>query len=175
MMNKRELLEMMQAERARWQSLLDEVGEGRMTQAGVAGDWSVKDIVAHVTAYERWLVERLEGALRGEKVEIAADQLDVEPRNALIQEEYKAEPLPKVLAESQQVFQQLVAVVEKVTDEDLTEAGRLGVYLDPAWSEGQPLWRSIAADSYEHYLQHVADIRKWLEQQRASDERPGKL
>ena len=175
MMNKRELLETMQAERAQWQSLLDEVGTGRMTQAGVAGDWSVKDIVAHVTAYERWLVERLEGARRGEKVEIAADQLDLEPRNALIQEEHKAEPLPQVLAESQEVFQQLVALVEELGDEDLMDPDRLGAHLDPAWSENQPLWQGIAADSYEHYRQHVADIRTWLEQQRASDERPGQL
>ena len=174
-MNKRELLETMQGERAQWQSLLDEVGEGRMTQAGVAGDWSVKDIVAHVTTYERWLVERLEAARGHEQRKIAADQLDLEPRNALIQEEHKAAPLPKVLAESQQVFQQLVALVEELSDEDLTDPERLGSYLDPAWSEGLPVWQCIVADSIEHYHQHIPGIRAWLEQQRASEERPGQL
>jgi len=31
-----------------------------MNQPGVAGRWSVKDVVSHVTAYERWLVDWLQ-------------------------------------------------------------------------------------------------------------------
>lgn len=174
-MNKRELLERIQDERARWETLLSEVGEARMTQAGVEGNWSIKDIIAHVTTYERWLVERLEAAGRGEQLKIAADQLDLDPRNALIQEEKKAEPLPKVLDQSQQVFQQLVTQVEKLSDEDLTEPGRLGPHLDPAWTEGQPLWQCIVADTYEHYRDHMPAIRTWLAEQRASEENPGEL
>lgn len=174
-MNKRELLEIIQTERARWQALLAEVGEARMTQAGVEGSWSVKDIVAHVTTYERWLVERLEAARRGEQLKIAADQLALDPRNALIQEENKAEPLPKVLEQSQQVFQRLVTELEKLSDKDLTDPDRLGSHLDPAWTEGLPLWQCIAADSYEHYRDHTPAIRIWLEEQRAGEDRPGEL
>ncbi len=44
-MNKDELLETMRAERARWEQVLAQVGEERMTQLR-AGEWSVKDIVA---------------------------------------------------------------------------------------------------------------------------------
>ena len=39
---------------AKLNELLAEVGEERMTIPGVAGDWSIKDIIAHISVYEWW-------------------------------------------------------------------------------------------------------------------------
>ena len=38
------MLDIMSAERAQWEGLLAQVGEARMAEPGVAGDWSVKDM-----------------------------------------------------------------------------------------------------------------------------------
>src|SRR5579884_1100926 len=43
----------LKAERARWDALLAQVGADRMEEPGVEGAWSVKEIVAHLTWYER--------------------------------------------------------------------------------------------------------------------------
>ena len=51
-MHKTQLLETLRVERAQWESLLAQIGEDRMVQ-GVAGEWSVKDIIAHVMWYKR--------------------------------------------------------------------------------------------------------------------------
>ena len=48
-MNKSELLNELQKEYGQWQALLDQIGPARMNQPGVTGDWSIKDIVAHLT------------------------------------------------------------------------------------------------------------------------------
>ncbi|MFQ5645263.1 MAG: ClbS/DfsB family four-helix bundle protein [Thiogranum sp.] len=162
-MNKAELLDAMQTKRARWETLLAQVGEERMTQAGVEGEWSVKDIIAHVTAYERWVEVRLQSALRGQPAQLEADQMDLDQCNAWIFKENRNRPLHDVLAESQQVFQQLLATVQALSDEDLTDPRRLEPFLDPVWTGGLPLWKCIAADSYEHYHQHTPSIRGWLE------------
>ena len=55
-MTKAAFLEVMRAVRQRWRALLAMVDEKAMERPGVAGDWSVRDIIVYVTAYERDLV-----------------------------------------------------------------------------------------------------------------------
>src|SRR5207237_2743438 len=71
--------------RARWEELLSRVGEARMEEPGVEGDWSVKDIVAHITWYEREMVGLLRGTLSGESD--ATWELPLDERNAAIAEQ----------------------------------------------------------------------------------------
>ena len=59
-MTKARLLDTMQAERVRWDGLIAQAGEERLTEPGVAGEWSVKDIIAHVTWAERETVGMLQ-------------------------------------------------------------------------------------------------------------------
>ncbi len=61
--SKKQLLAEMQSEQAAWLALLDEIGEENMTQPEVAGGWSIKDIVAHITGWRRRTVLRFRAAL----------------------------------------------------------------------------------------------------------------
>lgn len=65
MMTKAELLDAMRSGRARWEDLLAEVETGRMDEPGVVGAWSVRDVVAHVSAYERFIAAAILADLRG--------------------------------------------------------------------------------------------------------------
>src|SRR5215472_2414689 len=60
--SKKQLLAEMQSEQAAWLALLDEIGEENMTQPEVAGGWSIKDIVAHITGWRRRTVLRFRAA-----------------------------------------------------------------------------------------------------------------
>src|ERR1051326_6237340 len=64
--SKKQLLAEMESEQAAWLALLDEIGEENMTQPDVAGGWSIKDIVAHLTGWRRRSVARFQAALRHE-------------------------------------------------------------------------------------------------------------
>jgi hypothetical protein len=44
---KTQLLETLRRERADWEALLAQVDQARMTRPGVAGAWSVKDVITH--------------------------------------------------------------------------------------------------------------------------------
>lgn len=153
---KAQFLENLRTGRSQWDALLAEVGEERMTQPGVAGEWSVKDIIAHVTWYEREMVGVLEAhALVGSDLwDLPTDQ-----RNIPIYEENRERPLTDVLAEAQRVYRQLLELVESLAEEDLTDPGRF----EGMPTEWQP-WDIIAGNSYEHYRQHIPDIRAWLGQ-----------
>jgi hypothetical protein len=50
-MSKSELLSWLQEEYRQWGALLDQIGPARMEQAGVNGDWAMKDIIAHLTGW----------------------------------------------------------------------------------------------------------------------------
>ena len=65
-MNKSELLNWLKEEYRQWEALLDQIGLARMDQPGVNGDWSMKDVVAHLTGWNRWLILRLQAAGRGD-------------------------------------------------------------------------------------------------------------
>ena len=152
----------MRSERARWEALLSNVGETRMTEPGVAGNWSVKDTIAHITAYERGLVSWLEAASRDKPLELPVlDHPDVDHRNALIFAHNQGRPLEDVLAESRQVFQQLLSLAQAPPEEDLLDPQRTEWFVRPRWRESRALWKCIADDSSEHYNQHMPGTRAW--------------
>ncbi len=144
-------------DRADYERVLAEVGEARMLEPALPGGWSVKDVIAHVNWYEREMVEVLNRrALVGSELwELPADE-----RNIPIYKEAKDLPLEQVLAESERVFVELWTLVSALQDEDLVDAS----CFDQMPEEWEP-WQVLAENTYEHYQQHVADIRAWLADQ----------
>ena len=65
--SKNELIEAMESARNILDSLIDQIERSTMTLPGVSGEWSVKDILAHLTAYDRWLALTL--AFRGQNLQ----------------------------------------------------------------------------------------------------------
>jgi hypothetical protein len=163
-MNKAEFLDIMRSERAQWETLLSEVGMTRMELPGAAGEWSVKDIVAHITAYEQGLVEWLSAASCGETVEFPVlDHPDLDYCNQLIYSVNRSRSLQDVLKESEEVFQELNRIVTSLSEEELLDPDKTAWFVVHRWKEARPLWRCIADDSYNHYKQHVESVREWLD------------
>ncbi len=155
-MNKQTFITTLLAERAQWDALLAEIGEARMMQPAV-GEWTVKDIIAHTAWYEREMVEVLRArALVGSDLWGAP----LEERNAAIFEENRHRPLAEVLAEARQVFAQLLEELQSLSDEDLSDPRRFREM--PA--EWMP-WQVIASNCFEHYPQHIPELRAWLDAQ----------
>src|SRR5687768_4639933 len=160
-MNKSDLLDWLQEEYQQWEALLDQVGPARMDQPGVNGDWSMKDIIAHLTGWNRWLVARLQAAQRSEPEPPppwpAHLQTDDEI-NAWIYESNRGRPVGVLLDETQQVFQQLLAVIEGLPDEVRIERIEPAYHL--VWVGGQ---RFPAGEFFDHFHDdHEPDIRAWL-------------
>jgi hypothetical protein len=153
-MYKSDLLTTLRNERQAWEALLAEVAEHGMTEPGLAGDWTAKDIVAHVTWYELETAVMLE-----EQALVGSDlwQLPQDERNIPIHEENKDRDLEDVLAEAENVFERLIAAIESLTEEELSNA----LHFREMPDEWEP-WKVIATNSYEHYHQHIPGIRAWL-------------
>ena len=154
-MNKAEFLDALQSGRAEWEALLSEVGEVRMTVPGVAGQWSVKDIVAHVTWAEREMV----GIMQARAL-VGSDLWDLsqDERNDAIFADNRGRPLQEVLDESQQVYTQYLAGIQGLSDADLADASRFQE-MPAEWIP----WEMLASNCFEHYQQHIPAIRAWLD------------
>ncbi len=111
-MEEHDLIATMRSERAKWRALIGSVCESVALEPGVVGEWSLKDVVAHVTAYERGLVEWLAAASRGQALVFAdLDDPDLDGRNARIREWSVTDSFATVMRESERVFQQLLDAV----------------------------------------------------------------
>jgi hypothetical protein len=163
-MKKSELLNWLQEEYRQWQVMLDQIGPTRMDQPGVNGDWSMKDIIAHLTGWNRHLANRLKAAQRGEPEPPPPwpAHLQTEDEiNAWIYETNRGRSVREVLDESHQLFQEIVTVIESVPDQaqiDTIEAGGRGYYF---------LWigdkRFQPGEFFDHFHDdHEPDIRAWL-------------
>jgi len=162
-MDKATLIRTLKTEREGYEALLNAIGRDRMTQPGVEGDYSVKDVVAHLATYERWLAGWLEAALRGElPAPSAMEDSDVETRNALYYALNQDRALDDVLAESRAVHQRLLELVQTLPEGDLDNPARTDWCVVPYWKSSRPVWQAIENDTVEHYQQHRPALEAWL-------------
>jgi hypothetical protein len=156
-MTRAEFLDLLRTARAEWDALLAAVPEGRMTVPGVEGQWSVKDVIAHITWHEREML----GVLQARAL-VGSDlwDLPLHQRNATIYAQNRDRPLAEVLAESRTVYPQLLAAVGELADADLTDAGRFAD-MPGDWVP----WQLLAENTYTHYRDHMPAIRAWPAQE----------
>ena len=159
-MRRAELLKQLNSEQDAFEGLLEEIGADRMEEPGVAGAWSIKDIVAHLTAWRRRTVGRLEAAANGESEPTPpwpADLREDDEINAWFHERDRNKSVREVLSESRDVFKRLAAAIEKLPEDALDDPGRF------PWMEGTPF---TGAAFFSHFHdEHEADMRAWVSRQ----------
>lgn len=166
-MQKSDLLNWLREQHREWQALLDQVDPARMDQPGVTPDWSMKDIVAHLTGWNRGLIVRMQATQRGDPEPPTlwpAHLKSDDEINAWLYEANRGRSAREVLDESQQMFQQLFAFIESLPDdveiETYTESPGRDFYL--VWLDGK---RFPAGEFFYHFHDdHEPDIRAWLMQ-----------
>ncbi len=142
---------------ADWTALLAQVDHDKMEQAGVAGEMSLKDIIAHITWYEHEMVLVMESRnFNGSHLW----DLPLDERNKTIFDQYHQRSLEELIEEGRQVHRALLDNLKKLTTADL---------LNPASIQGMPAewipWEVIASNTNDHYRDHTHDLQVWLKQQ----------
>jgi len=125
---------------------------------GVIPGWSIKDILAHITSWHHRLYQLLDAALCDQEPAFSGpDNIEeLDALNAQFYIENKSLPLDEVLADFRNTYQHILSIVQAMPEEDLLNPHRF------SWSRGEPLWKSIAGDTYEHYQEHILQIQQWL-------------
>jgi len=154
---KTELIDLIQSERQRLLAAIEGLSDAELTRPGQNGELSVKDTLAHSTAWEQECLGWYRAGLRGEMPERPNpdNQGEVDRWNRALFEKYRNRPLAEVRAAFEQSYRDLMASIERMTEGELFTPGRY------EWTDDEPLVAYLRANSDEHYTEHTAEILHW--------------
>jgi 8-oxo-dGTP diphosphatase len=143
--------------------MLNAIDKTRMDEPGAAGHWSVKDIVSHVTAYERWLVEWLTAALQNTfPAPSPLDDTDIERRNARVYELTHSLPVEQVLADARETFDELLKIIKALPEQYFSNPQSAEWFMKPYWSRMNTIPEAVINLSSDHYEEHIPTIKGWI-------------
>jgi hypothetical protein len=155
-MTKDEILAAIEEGRSKLNLAIEGLSDAQLQEPGVTGEWSVKDLLFHITTWESELVKLLWQAAEGQQATslLVTDQ-DIDGSNARVYALGKDRPLESVRQDFHGVHTQIVRRAGVFSDADLSDLHRF------PWLGGDPLWQWIAGDSFEHEAEHGAEILEW--------------
>ncbi len=157
-MTQDEILDKLEDEREKFLEAIDGLSDEEFEEGGVTGEWSVKDILDHLTRWEAEMVKLLWQVSQGQRpTTLHLTQKSVDETNKTWEEQGRQRPLEQVLDDWSAVRKQTSRRVLSFSDKDLNDPKRY------AWSGERPLWEWIAGDSFEHEAEHADEIRAWRE------------
>jgi hypothetical protein len=128
-----------------WRALLealDGIPDDRLEELGAIGEWSLKDLFGHIAFWDEWAISELDRVLAGEP----AEERDWQAMNEADAARRRDRTLPEQRADMHQAH---AALLERLAE----IAGLEAAAIDDA----------IKGATYEHYEEHIPDIRAWRE------------
>jgi hypothetical protein len=126
------------------------VSDAQLVAPGVAGDWSVKDLLAHVTTWEEEALKYLPLILAGGRPPRYATQYGgLDAFNAQVSEQKRRLSLAEVQAQRAATHQRLLDYLATVPAESFASETRFR--------------RRLRIETYSHYTLHANMIRAWRE------------
>jgi hypothetical protein len=158
-MSKDELLTVVEASWRRLDSCVEGLDEAALLQPGVVGEWSIKDILGHVTACDQLVVQYLERRRRGE-LPSAHDWPSVDEYNAREAAARQGWPPAQIVDEAVEVRGRLRALLAGLTDEEWEEQVTINAQHQRLgdWVGGE---LGGAEGPGTHATEHAVEIEAW--------------
>lgn len=157
-MKKQDILDELISARADLLNAIDGLTPEQLRQPFAVGIWSVKDVLAHLSAWESELVTALnqvQGASRPPQI-VLIDDID-----EWNEEQYHISarrPLEAILEDLHGVHNMLHRMVADYPDKRLLDNRQF------EWMEGEALSYLIEENAYLHEREHAEQIRAWREE-----------
>jgi hypothetical protein len=154
---KTQLLAELDQEWANIERICAGLNENEMLAPGAQGEWSIKDILVHISAWEKYLLDRLGYVMTGQHPQypVMTTWDDVHRFNAQVYAENKDRPLNSVVIEFRSLYHGVVSVLEAM-DEKMLDQPYSYDFPDDQLS----LLQLIKANTFEHYREHCTAIKK---------------
>jgi len=150
-MNRQELLKRLEKAWTVFKESYAGLSDSQLTEPGVTGNWSVKDIIAHVSWWEEEALKHLPLIIKGDRPpRYSATYGGIDAFNALMTEQKQSLSLSNVLQQQDETHRRLIAYIQSVPEEQFTSETRVR--------------RRLRLDTYNHYPKHATAIRTWREQ-----------
>jgi len=127
------------------------LSDSELMEPGVTGDWSVRDIIAHVTSWEEEALTHLSTILAGGKPpRYSVMYGGIDAFNAKATESKSNLLLSEVLRQRDDIHRRLIDFIQSAPEDQFIRETRFR--------------RRLRLDTYSHYPIHAEEIRKWREQ-----------
>lgn len=140
----------------------DRLTEEQMTTIRDPEGWAVKDHITHLTAWEHSMVYLLQGKPRHEGLGIS-EKLYLEGSedeiNAAIQRRSKDMTLAQVQTQLRDAHEQLLNLLQPLSDEDLLKPYSHYLPNEPGDDDGSPIFFRVYGNSAGHFEEHLG----WIE------------
>ena len=148
-MDKQQLLKRLEKAWAAMKESYAGLSESQMTEPGVMDNWSVKDILAHVTTWEEESLKYLPLIITRGRPPRYIQYGGIDAFNAQMTEQKRSLALSDVLRQLDETHRQLIAYIRSVPEEHFTRE--------------TPFRHRLRLDTYSHYPMHAKAIREWRE------------
>ncbi|GCE13866.1 DinB family protein [Tengunoibacter tsumagoiensis] len=153
---KEQFLERIRTGYTTFQELLQPLTPEQLTTPNVNGQWSIKDNLAHLSAWQKLVLNKIEALRFGVDRLHPPSSKDEDAINEEIYQQNKDLSLAEVQADFQATSQQLLAATEQLSEEQLNSPY--------PWGGTYAVWENIAGNTYDHYQEHATIILSWLAQ-----------
>ena len=149
-MNREQLLKKLDAAWVDFKGSYAGLSDLQLTEPGVTNDWSVKDLLAHVTVWEEEALKYLPTIIEGGKPPRYSQLYGgIDAFNSLRTEQKRILSLSDVLRQLDEVHSRLTDYLQSVPDGQFTRE--------------TPFRHRLRLDTYSHYPLHARMIREWRE------------
>ena len=127
------------------------LSDSELMEPGVTGEWSVKDIIAHVTSWEEEALTHLPVILAGGRPpKYSVRYGGIDAFNAQTMEQRRNLSFSSVLRQRDDTHRRLIDFIQSTPERQFIRETRFR--------------RRLRLDTYGHYPKHAKAIRKWREQ-----------
>ncbi|MGZ8481788.1 MAG: DinB family protein [Candidatus Limnocylindria bacterium] len=129
---------------------LNAVGPERLARAGLVGEWSARELVAHLGYWSGHAVELIQAAERGAAEIFGEGQPDVDTINETVARVARETDLATAQARERSSVEVLVERLRALDP----------VLLDLRLPDGATVEQGLREDGAEHYREHAHELRK---------------
>jgi|GEM_PF-120458 len=158
--NRLDLLHLIHASRTELEAVIAAVPAERREEPLPSG-LSVKDLLAHVAFWERYLLDRLEAAAAGHDVASLPYEVDaeVDAINARVLAQHQSQSWEVVWFDFADVHRRALAVLDQLSEADIFALARSQAVIG---DDAHTAFEHIYAETAEHFAEHAAEIKAWL-------------
>jgi hypothetical protein len=154
--SKAKLLDAIRVHHQKLEEVMAGVPEDAALKPRTVGEWSVKDTIAHVTAWEKYLLKWYQDGAADKKFKLPDWRVKGTLRdiNQKIFEANLNRSLDDVMADFKATYQKILATIGSIPEEDIFARGRY------AWTGERTLYNYIQANTVRHYSDHAGAIAR---------------
>lgn len=150
-----------------WELMLSGMSEKQIAAPLLPSDWSTRDVLAHLMAWQQRSIARMEAAILEQEPVFPGWLPEFDPENeastdainAWLYEAHSQGTWLQIYQDWRKGFLRFLELGEAISEKDLLDSSRF------SWLSGFPLAFILVA-SYDHHQEHYVKLLDWLQDHR---------